>query len=306
MSGSGPNANMVAQKALGGPVLDVDFSDDGVHVFAACADKTVQMWNCQTDAVQQVGAADTAVRSVGWLAGHNMLASAGWDRAVNYWDTRQATPVSTCMLPERCYAMSVSKVPASPLIVVAMGDGRVARIDIRQPTQLWGADPTRLAFQLRSIQVSPDGRGFVCGSIEGRCEVRHDVFKGDANDFAFRCQRVENAAYAVNGIAFHPGRVGTIATVGADGTYSFWEKDVRKKVWPKSDDRMAPPALKKHQTYLPLTCCGFNQGGDMFAYAQSYDWSRGSAGAPPSMEGALYLRNVVDADLVPKNTPGGR
>jgi len=39
----------------------------------------------------------------------------------------------------------------------------------------------------------------------------------------------------VNDIAFHPQH-GTLATVGSDGKFSFWDKDARTKlkVWQKS------------------------------------------------------------------------
>lgn len=67
--------------------------------------------------------------------------------------------------------------------------------------------------------------------------------------------------YAVNDIAFHPGH-GTLATVGSDGSYSFWDKDARTK-------------LKSSETLdQPLTKCAFNHSGQIFAYAVGYDWSK--------------------------------
>lgn len=67
--------------------------------------------------------------------------------------------------------------------------------------------------------------------------------------------------YAVNDIAFHPVH-GTLATVGSDGSYSFWDKDARTK-------------LKSSETLdQPLTKCAFNHNGQIFAYAAGYDWSK--------------------------------
>ena len=65
----------------------------------------------------------------------------------------------------------------------------------------------------------------------------------------------------VNDIAFHPQH-GTLATVGADGRFSFWDKDARTK-------------LKNSETMeQPVTSCCFNNNGNVFAYSVSYDWSK--------------------------------
>jgi len=68
----------------------------------------------------------------------------------------------------------------------------------------------------------------------------------------------------VNGIAFHPTH-GTLATVGSDGRFSFWDKDARTKL------------KTSEQLDQPITCCCFNAHGNIFAYASSYDWSKASA-----------------------------
>lgn len=65
----------------------------------------------------------------------------------------------------------------------------------------------------------------------------------------------------VNDIAFHPVH-GTVATVGGDGTFGFWDKDSRTKL--KSSEPMEQP----------ITRCCFNHNGQIFAYAVSYDWSK--------------------------------
>ena len=65
----------------------------------------------------------------------------------------------------------------------------------------------------------------------------------------------------VNDIAFHPVH-GTLATVGSDGSFSFWDKDARTKLKPSE-------AMEQ-----PITCCCFNNNGQIFAYAVSYDWSK--------------------------------
>lgn len=65
----------------------------------------------------------------------------------------------------------------------------------------------------------------------------------------------------VNGIAFHPIH-GTLATVGSDGRFSFWDKDARTKL------------KTSEQLDQPIAACCFNHNGNIFAYASSYDWSK--------------------------------
>lgn len=65
----------------------------------------------------------------------------------------------------------------------------------------------------------------------------------------------------VNDIAFHPVH-GTLATVGSDGTFSFWDKDARTKLKPSEPMDQS------------ITCCAFNHNGQIFAYAVGYDWAK--------------------------------
>ena len=67
--------------------------------------------------------------------------------------------------------------------------------------------------------------------------------------------------HQVNDIAFHPVH-GTLATVGSDGTFSFWDKDARTKLKPSEPMEQ------------PITRCCFNHNGQIFAYSVSYDWSK--------------------------------
>lgn len=69
------------------------------------------------------------------------------------------------------------------------------------------------------------------------------------------------SSHQVNAISFHPVH-GTLATVGSDGRFSFWDKDARTKL------------KTSEQLDQPITACCFNHNGNIFAYASSYDWSK--------------------------------
>lgn len=118
-----------------------------------------------------------------------------------------------------------------------------------------------------------------------KCEGCHFFFRAKDN-FTFKCHRSTVTAagqtqdiYAVrfpcppqrtplsppppqvNCIAFHPS-YGTLATVGGDGRFSFWDKDARTKL--KTSEAMEQP----------ISSCAFNFNGNIFAYSVSYDWSK--------------------------------
>ncbi len=88
------------------------------------------------------------------------------------------------------------------------------------------------------------------------------------SDFAFKCHRSTASAqqpttiiYPVNDIQFYGTTGNTFATVGTDGTITFWDKQLRQR-------------LKLQQTgSVPVQCCAFNASSQLFAYALSYDWS---------------------------------
>ena len=48
-----------------------------------------------------------------------------------------------------------------------------------------------------------------------------------------------------------------------------------------------------------ITCCAFNSNGQIFAYAVSYDWSRGHEYYNPQKKNYIFLRNCYE-DLKPR------
>lgn len=129
-----------------------------------------------------------------------------------------------------------------------------------------------LKYQHRCVAIFNDVKkktpaGYAIGSIEGRVAIQYLNPQNPKDNFTFKCHRVNQPPgnvqdiYAVNDIAFHPVH-GTLATVGSDGTFSFWDKDARTK-------------LKSSETIdQPITKSAFSAGGQIFAYAVGYDWSK--------------------------------
>merc|ERR1712165_312847 len=87
-------------------------------------------------------------------------------------------------------------------------------------------------------------------------------------------------------IAIHPVH-GTLATVGSDGRFSFWDKDARTKL------KTSEPLDQA------ISCCSFSNDGQIFAYAVCYDWSKGHEFHNPQKKRHIYLRNCIE-ELKPR------
>mmetsp|Transcript_9736 Transcript_9736/g.15708 ORF Transcript_9736/g.15708 Transcript_9736/m.15708 type:complete len:112 (-) Transcript_9736:232-567(-) len=87
--------------------------------------------------------------------------------------------------------------------------------------------------------------------------------------------------YPVNDIAFHPS--GTLATVGSDGSFCFWDKDSKSRL--KMSARSS----------MPVSSCAFNADGTLFAYSASYDWHRGHAMAQTLKQQGIRPKLMIRA-----------
>lgn len=250
------------------PLLCSSWNSDGSGVFLGGCDKAVKLWNLQTGAFQQVAAHDAPIRHCFWIPNHNLLATGGWDKTLRYWDCRAPTPALQQSLPERVYAMDVNY----PLLVVGTADRHIVVYDLTKPQQPYKSLQSPLKWQTRCVACFPDKSGYLIGSIEGRVAVQHvdDSQAMQQKNFTFKCHRENQDIYAVNSISFHPVH-GTFVTAGADGTYNFWDKDSKQRL------KQMPRCMYGNNQPAPIPCGGFNRDGSIYAYAVSYDWSKGYA-----------------------------
>lgn len=83
-SGDGWQSIPKAQQTHQGAVLDAAWSDDGTRVFTASTDKTVKMWDLQSNQSIQVAQHDDAVKTVHWIKAMNYqcVMSGSWDKTL--------------------------------------------------------------------------------------------------------------------------------------------------------------------------------------------------------------------------------
>eukprot|EP00039_Didymoeca_costata_P032236 m.37138 g.37138 ORF g.37138 m.37138 type:complete len:360 (+) comp9254_c0_seq1:94-1173(+) len=294
VNAQGQNTPKFEQKHKG-PVLDVCWEPSGSRVFSASADKELQMWDLGANKLQQVGVHAEPIKCARWCPTLNCVMTGSWDKTIKFWDCRSPQPAAQFQMPERVYAMDVCK----NLAVVATAEQKhIYSYNLDQAPKEYRKINTQLHMQTRCITCFPSADGFAVGSIEGRVGIQYiDANRGKSDDFSFKCHRdnQENMIHCVNGISFHPV-YGTFATCGSDGRFVFWDKDARNKL--KSFPQL--PALQ------PITSCSFNRNGTLFAYAHSYDWSKGHQYYNPATANSIMIHMVQDSEIQKKNPMGRR
>jgi len=285
--------------------LDVGWTSDGSNIISAGCDNIIKMWNPNQSSPTVVGWHDKPIRKIAFCGDTNQIISGGWDKELKYWDPKQSTisynsnnddtsnykrqlrPNGTVTLSERVYAMDLKY----PLLCIALANKKVAIFDVRNPSKPMQEIITLLKHQLRCISVFPDKSGFAVGSVEGRCAIHYiqEDLDNNQKNFAFKCHRKQSNVFAVNTIRFH-NTFGTFSSAGGDGTIYFWDKNKKQK-------------LKEFkQMDLPVTDVDFNHNGTLFAYAVSYDWSKGIEHFQPKQQKPeIFVHRLDPKDIRPKD-----
>lgn len=272
------------------PVLCSAWSHDGASVFSGGCDNIGKKWDLATNQSTQVAQHDQAIRHMAWIEQVGLLVTGSWDRTLKYWDTRQPNPALQVTLPERCYALSVTH----PLLVVGCAERQIQIFNLANPQVPFKQLMSPLKYQTRCVAAFPDRSGYLVGSIEGRVAVQHVEDNLQSKNFTFKCHREGSDIYSVNSISFHP-TYGTFVTAGADGNFNFWDKDSKQRL------------KNMNKCPAPISCGNFNRDGTIYAYAVSYEWSKGGDNPLSNTPNNIYLHAVNDTEVKPRPAkPAGR
>lgn len=89
-----------------------------------------------------------------------------------YWDLKSPNPVATIDLPERAYAMDISR----DLLVVATADNpnhsKMVYFKLNNPGAPAGTDICPLRLQPKAIAVFPEANGYAIAGVEGRTGIQ--------------------------------------------------------------------------------------------------------------------------------------
>eukprot|EP00040_Diaphanoeca_grandis_P016852 m.87402 g.87402 ORF g.87402 m.87402 type:complete len:362 (-) comp26067_c0_seq1:28-1113(-) len=286
-----------------GAVFDLSWDNTGSKVFSASADKTVKMWDLNTQQFTQIGVHDQPVKTCHFIPSLNVVMTGSWDKTLKFWDTRSPTPAVVKQMPERVYCADV----VDDIAVACTADMKVSVYQLSKGVADYRQITSTMKMQIRCIsafkpeqQANPNttqaSYGFALGSIEGRVSIQYiEPNMESKHNFAFKCHRESNNnvsnIHVVNSIDFHP-RHHTFATCGSDGRFVFWDKDSKQRL--KAFEKLAAPA--------PITCGRFNADGNLFAYAFSYDWGKGSQQFQKYNTTQICVHSTLDGSECKKKT----
>ncbi|RZF40514.1 hypothetical protein LSTR_LSTR000393 [Laodelphax striatellus] len=274
-------------QSMQGPILDVCWHNDGNKVFIASTDKLAKCWDLVTNQSIQVAAHEAPIKTCHWIKSpqYSCLMTGSWDKTLKFWDTRSPKPMLTINLNHKCFAADVDY----PMAVVATSSREIIFYKLDTQPREYQKIGSPLKHQSRCIAILKDSnkspKGFALGSIAGKVAIHYVDKQDNKRNFSFKCHRMNPSApggfqevYPVNDVKFHPVHESTLATVGSDGVFSFWDKEKRTKL--KSSEAMEQA----------ITKCAFNKDGQIFAYSVGYDWAKGHEFYDATKKNYIFLR----------------
>ncbi|KAH8284463.1 hypothetical protein KR018_012615, partial [Drosophila ironensis] len=255
-------------KRMGGPIMDVCWSQDGTKIFAASCDHTVMVWDLASDKIFQVATHSGPVRTCDMIVcpNYSCLMTGSLDKTVKFWDLRAREPSITVGLPDICYGADVAYPKAALItagkktVLFSLNHG-----PIEEKTLI-----SSHSGQNRCVTFVKEGMdhpiAIAIGNTEGKANIQYLATKKEFDLFGCHIhnstqQHNTNDKYSVNDITQHPIH-STLATVGSDGIIGYFSTE---------DGIEIKRCESKGQA---ITACDFSSDGKLLAYAMGYDWSK--------------------------------
>ncbi|KAF9738357.1 hypothetical protein PMIN06_009883 [Paraphaeosphaeria minitans] len=286
--------------------LCLAWSNDGTKIAAGGADGTIFYYDLASANPGELNPTATwqphslGIKGIRWFTyqGKQVLITGSWDKTVKYFDLSAADPtqpMGVLQTQERVYSMDVKN---NQLLVIATAERHIHIVNLQDPAKIHKTISSPLKWQTRVVSCFSDASGFAVGSIEGRCAIQYVDDSNTSLNFSFKCHRQQDPSnrdvarvYSVNAISFHPIH-GTFSTAGSDGTFHFWDKDAKHRLKGYPDVGGS------------ITATAFNKDGNIFAYAVSYDWSKGYAASVPGQKLQVKLHPIIGDECKPR--PGSK
>ncbi|XP_020800154.1 mRNA export factor-like [Drosophila serrata] len=279
-------------------VLDAAWNMEGSQLYMGDVTGKVSALDVATNTLAKIGNHEAGVRCCSMMVSP-VLMTASWDKTAKFWDPRCDKSIFELNLPGRAYAADTM----NTLAVVACSDQKVLTFSIEgsyKDTRQWdcptigGTNSQVRALAITKGSTAQQPIGWFLAKSDGRV-IMQPVQPYVHDTWSFECHRKEISkgthydVYAVNDIKMNHERK-TLATVGSDGSYEFWDCINRSRLMRNS--AQAPESITK---------CSLSANGQVFAYAVGYDWAQGYEYHDPAKKPKIYMRSVVK-DMKSKST----
>ncbi|XP_017018824.1 protein Rae1-like [Drosophila kikkawai] len=272
-------------------VLDAVWSSEGSQLYMGDVTGKVQALDVATNTLTKIGNHQAGVQCCNLMLSQ-VLMTASWDKTAKFWDPRCDSSIAEVNLPGRAYASDALNTVA----VVACSDKKLLTIFIEgghKEVRQWDCPSIGATnSQVRAVAITKGSTaqqpvGWFLAKTDGRV-IMQPVQPHVHDTWSFECHRKKHTTgshydlYAVNDIKMNHEQK-TLATVGSDGSYEFWDCTKRSRMMQSSS-----------QDSESITKCSLSGDGRVFAYAVGYDWSKGHEYYDPAKKPKIYMRSVVE------------
>ncbi|KAH8252362.1 hypothetical protein KR038_010180, partial [Drosophila bunnanda] len=273
------------------PVLDAAWNVEGSQLLMGDVTGKVYALDVATNTLAKIGSHEAGVRCCSMMV-PPILMTASWDKTAKFWDPRCDNYIFQLNLPGRAFAADTM----NTLAVVACSGQKVLAFSVEGGKKdVWQWDCPSLGAtnsQVRALAITKGATGqqpvgWFLAKSDGRV-IMQPVQPHIHDMWSFECHRKElnkgthYDVYAVNDIKMNHEQK-TLATVGSDGSYEFWDCTKRSRLMRSGD-----------QATESITKCSLSGNGKVFAYAVGYDWAQGYEYHDPAKKPKIYLRSVVE------------
>ncbi|KAB1208063.1 Mitotic checkpoint protein BUB3.3 [Morella rubra] len=260
-------------------LLDCCFQNESV-AFSAGSDGFVRRYDLHSGILDTIGNHDDIATSISYSNETCQVISAGFDKKIIFWDTREAKSVAY----QRNIAAEVESMSLSGFnLMVAIG-ASIYVYDLRDLDKPVQSKDSHLDIRIRCVNSIPYSKGYVVGSVDGRVAVEIR-YPSDPNDvrYMFRCHpKSKDGRYhlvSVNDIVFNPLICGAFVTGDNEGYVTAWDARSRRRLF----------ELPRYAN--SVAALSYNHVGQLLAVASSYTYQEAKETEEPPQ---IFIHSIDD------------